>query len=199
MLITKKNQETYDNYYFGFDNDDDHYKVSGPQYAKAVVKKNIKDYTTVSDDEKFYIAIKEPSSYEKFQQDCDEADQYFENPPDNVDRDKLIEQNNNYTYYQYCEDEVSLDDLDSLIYYPTYKDTNKGKMPPKIRKHHFADTRKEAKSIWKHHNFDSVLYEFALMSLIIQIVAIVVWAVGRFIGGFGGGGNDQKSPSEGEA
>lgn len=187
---TYKSNDNYQDSHFGFDQDSNHFKVSGKDYAKASLKEDIKRETTVdkySDSYKFLLAVKKPDNYKQYLTDCEK---YFEEEDEEEGGTREEDPICGSHGYDFLND----------LYEDNYEDNNKGKIAPQIKKYRSKTALKYAQSMWKYDdNYQGiVLYDVAIGSLVIQIVAIIIWAVGRFLGGFGGG-NDQKSPSEGEA
>ena len=92
-----------------------------------------------------------------------------------------------------CDKPVSerkiIDGLNSIN-----KDYNKGKSTSKTAKFYDGASRNILNDLWLNCY---LLYNLALINLIIQIFGIVFWACGRFLG-FALGGSDEKTPSDGE-
>ena len=86
-------------------------------------------------------------------------------------------------------------------------DYRKGKVPSHIKKKVNSDFRSSINEILKtdniyyadyrfNSNFNYFRYHIALINMIVQIIGIVLWACGKFLGM---NGSDEKSQSENEA
>lgn len=186
---------------YGFEKDTKHFRVSGADFAKAYLKD-----TTIKEETKhdiydysyeFYISLPQPASYDIFERDCDDLREFINDHTitDPDERKEQEEKSELYNVYDVCKQSTHSYYYILNLKQENYADRDRGKIEPEVKKYLTKRSRKNLQDVWE---IGSPLYEFAIMSLVIQILAIVIWAVGRFIGGFGGG-NDQKSPSEGEA
>ena len=161
--ITKKTTEDSTN----------HYKVSGKKWAKAIYEEKkdaviyLNQFTLVPHKMKNYHEYEFKSgSYkgEKY-----ESGTYF------------------YSDYQFNDGFL----VGSFEY--NYKDSNKGKVLPHIKKHSKRFINEYLSPSKVLNNTNSDLYQFALMNMIIQIFAILFWVGGRFIPT---GEKDEKQKSQ---
>lgn len=143
-----------------------HYKISGKKWAEAWLK----DRTKFNEDV-FYITKSKPSS---LQDAYDKCDSY------SADEDE--------SSYPMCDD-YEFDDV-SYVFIENYKDSEKGKVAPYIKKYY----KNKYKSEFNDLSWYPGLYMVAMINLIIQIFGIIIWACGTFIPN-----GEDKMPSEGEA
>ena len=92
-----------------------------------------------------------------------------------------------------------------LSYFDGFDGENRGEVYKKKRNYYIKEAKKEVQAAWSHpypYDADIInyqLYPLALSQMIIQIIAIVLWAVGKFVGPMLDGSSGGESPSEAEA
>lgn len=173
--------------YYGYEKDSKHYKVSGTKFAKAWLKDLQKYYKSPSKYEDFILVPQKPKNYNDYERMCH---------VENKRKGKLLESDSEDDFE--CNDDASFDDIESILMY-NYKDGNKGKIAPAVKKYYRNRVRSDLNGYPKDSRAFTFLYTVALINLIVQICGILFWAAGRFLGLVLGGGSDEKTPSDGEA
>lgn len=163
-----------------FEDSSRHYKFKAKKYAKAGFNAYKKEATN-PEKEPFILVKHKPKSIEDISTQCENV----------TEEEKNILK---ICSFRYNDDGIDFDDIIDILALH-YKNTNKGKVASSIKKFYNSQTKSEFNSYWLESR---VLYCFAIMNLIIQIVGILFWAAGRFLGLLLGGG-DAKTASEGEA
>ena len=153
-----------------YEESSNHFKVSGKKIAKAYFNLKKKEYSN-PDSDYVYIAPSEPKDMKDYYNKC----------PDGEDNEFCGQMYINYIL-RYIQ--------------KNYKDDYKGKTSPAVKKYYNKEERKILSEKYRDPDF---LYPIALINLIIQIISILLWACGRFLGLILGGGSDEKTPSDGEA
>lgn len=167
---TKINDEDLDDEDFGYENSDNEYKVNGETLAKAYFKDVKKAYAN-PDKNSLIIVPKEPKNIKEVESMCDNEDD--------------------------CEP-ASLYGIYKMID-KYYDDSNKGKIPPSVKKSQRNIQRSLLNSVVESdYSRFNILYTIAIINLIIQIIGILFWAGGIFFGLKSNGSGD-KTASEGEA
>lgn len=157
--------------------DSRHFRVSAKDLLKAEYK-DIKDQSKINKYETpFYMVPGESSSIKDINKKCKKGDY-----PSNA---CICE----YVYIQGGDsDECNLDDVSDYIM-ENYKDEYKGKTPSSVKKLYDGITRNNLNTkTWINHQD---LYTFAIVSMSVQLLGMVLLIVGMFLpGGYMGVGND---------
>lgn len=172
---------------YGYEKDSKHYKVSGTKFAKALLKDFQKAYKSPSKYGNFILVPQKPKNYNDYERMCH---------VENKRKGKLLESDSEDDFE--CNDDASFYNIASILMY-NYKDGNKGKIAPAVKKYYRNSARSDLNGYPKDSYAFTFLYTVALINLIVQICGILFWAAGRFLGLVLGGGSDEKTPSDGEA
>ncbi len=172
----KLRKEKYDQVFY-FENDDKHFKVSAKEYVESKIKDDIKSKKD-SVKNQYTMVPKFPKNFSNYENEVCDKDDYTKDDKDNY----YICDKNSHSYPDIIA--TMLDNID---------DFRKGNVPSKIKKHIKSENNK---LINDYLTSDYLLYHFALINLIVQIVGLVLWACGKFLSK---NDSDDKSPSENEA
>lgn len=167
---------------FSFEDSSNKFKVSGKKYAKARLSETKKYFSEPSED---YVnmAPSKPKNYEDYEKKCEEYNGNSGDENEKQESDDIV-----------CKEDISISRVWEYVQ-DRYKDGNKGKIAPSIKKYYMRNARSENNNLYRNDNF---LYTIALINLILQIVAILFWACGRFLDLLLGGRSLEKTPSVGE-